>query len=177
LCSAPTAARDGRRSRRPKERQLADLLHIAIRTAHIVASAAWLGGSLFYALVLGPVLAESEAVRGLSPRFGLLFGRVVGISAWTLLGTGAYLTVERLSDQDTGTPYALTLALKIALAVWMFLLAGAISRNRGKPRIAVEARGAYARWRGLLPVPSLILYLGLLVFLLSSALTTIYGNG
>lgn len=146
-----------------------------MRTAHIVASAAWLGGSLFYAFVLGPVLARMEEAHRISPAIGLAFGQVVTASAWTLLATGAYLTFYRLSNQALGAPYALTLALKVALAVWMFLLAGALSRNRGKRRAAPEGTGPVTRWRGLLPrVPTLILLLGLVVFLLSSILTALY---
>lgn len=143
-----------------------------VRTAHLAASAAWLGGSLFYALVLGPQLARLEEARRISPAIGRSFGRVVTASAWTLLGTGAYLTFDRLTNTRLGLPYAIVLALKISLAVWMFLLAGALRRNRGKP--PVEASGVYARWRGLLPVPTFILVLGLIVFVLSATLTTIY---
>ncbi|MDQ3856123.1 MAG: hypothetical protein M3281_06975 [Chloroflexota bacterium] len=141
------------------------------RTLHLVASAAWLGGSLFYAFVVGPQLARSSEARSVVRSLGEAFGRVVSVSAWTLLATGAYLSFARLTNTHLAAPYPLILAVKIALALWMMLLAGALRRNRGK---RPPPGGLYSRWRGTVPVPTLILVLGLLVFLLSSVLTTMY---
>ena len=145
-----------------------------IRTAHIISAAAWVGGSLFYALVLGPLLSRLEEARKISPAVSRSFGSVVTSSAWTLLATGGYMTFDRLQNTRLGVPYAVILALKIALAVWMFLLAGALGRSRGRRQTRIEESGAFSRWRGLVPVPQLILWLGLVVFALSAALTTIY---
>lgn len=145
-----------------------------MRTAHLVASAAWLGGSFFYAFVLGPLLPKLQEARRISPMIGQSFGQVVSASAWTLLATGGYLSFSRLTNTRLTTPYAVVLAVKIALAIWMFLLAGALSRNRGRRALPTEG-SAYARWRGLIPVPTLILVLGLVTFTVSAALTTMYG--
>ena len=152
---------------------LLDLLHVLMRTAHLVSSAAWVGGSIFYAWVLLPQLRGSEEGRGVSPALAASFGRVVGASAWTLLATGGYLTFDRLTNARLGAPYALVLALKLLLVVWMFLLAGALGRRRTRPSLT-HPSGHEAR-RVLLPAPTLVLLLGLAVFLLSAALTTIYG--
>lgn len=145
-----------------------------MRTAHLVSSAAWVGGSLVYALVIVPQLRGSEAARAAAPAFARSFGAVVRASAWTLLATGGYLTFDRLTNTRLAVPYALVLALKVLLVIWMLLLAGALSRSRGRRRAAGESTDPAERWRGLVPVPTLILALGLAVFLLSAVLTTMY---
>jgi uncharacterized membrane protein len=127
-----------------------------------------------YALVIAPQLRGSEAARSAAPAFARSFGAVVRASAWTLLATGGYLTFDRLTNTRLAVPYALVLALKVLLVIWMLLLAGALGRSRGRRRAAVEAAGPALRWRGLVPVPTLILALGLAVFLLSAVLTTLY---
>ena len=155
-----------------RRQELGEVLEVVVRTVHLVASAAWVGGSLFYALVLRPQLRRWEQATSLSRSHGHAFGRVVSLSAWLLLASGGYLTFARLTNPSLGAPYVLVLGLKILLAVWMMLLAGALSRNRGKPPVA--ASRVPALWRGVMPVPTLILLLGLIIFLLSAVLTTIY---
>lgn len=146
-----------------------------MRTAHLASSAAWIGGSLFYAWVLGPQLKVSEEARKVSPALARSFARVVSFSGWTLLATGGFLTFDRLTNTRLAVPYALVLALKVLLAVWMFLLAGALGRRRRRPRTSAAQPTAYpSGLRALIPVPTLILVLGLVVFLLSAVLTTMY---
>lgn len=152
---------------------LYDTLFVVARTAHIVAAAMWIGGSLFYAFVLGPLIARPEN-QGIRKSVAESFGRAVTLSVWTLLFSGAYMTFARLTNTHVGVPYAVVLGLKILLALWMFLLVGAIGRNRGKrQRTAIEG-GPGARLRGLIPLPTLVLALGLVVFVLSAILTSIY---
>ena len=143
-----------------------------MRTAHLVSSAAWLGGSLFYAYVLGRRLAGVEEARAVLPAVAEAFGKVVSASAWTLLASGGYLTFTRLTHEP-GVPYAAVLALKILLAVWMILLAGALGRSRSRRRRPARTVPPPRR-QTFLPVPTLILVLGLIVFALSAILTTIY---
>jgi putative copper export protein len=153
---------------------LGELLEVTARVAHLVSSAAWLGGSLFYALVLRPSLAGREEAPRVSPEIARRFGKIVGASAWALLASGGYLTFARLTDVRLGAPYALTLALKALLAVWMFLLAGALGRGRASRRLRPRADSQPKTWRALVPVPTLLLALGLIVFILSAILTTLY---
>lgn len=148
-----------------------------MRTAHLIASAAWVGGSLFYALVLAPELRRSADARRVSGAAARTFGQVVAASGWTLLATGGYLTFDRLTNTRLGAPYALVLLAKVLLAVWMLLLAGALVRGRRRRELlgsAAPGAGGAPLWRGLLPVPTLILVLGLVVFLLSAMLTSMY---
>lgn len=144
-----------------------------MRTAHLVASAAWIGGSIFYAWVVLPQIRRSEESRKLSPAFASSFARVVSASGWTLLATGGYLTFDRLTNTRLAVPYALVLLVKVLLAAWMLLLAGALGRRRTRRRVLPEATGVPS-WLGVIPVPTLILALGLLVFVLSAVLTTMY---
>ncbi len=144
-----------------------------MRTAHLVSSAAWIGGSIFYVWVILPQLRRSEEARTLAPAIATSFAGVVSASGWTLLATGGYLTFDRLTNTRLAAPYALVLAVKVLLAVWMLLLAGALGRRRSRRRTSGQVPGA-PLWRGIVPVPTLILALGLVVFVLSALLTTMY---
>ena len=128
----------------------------------------WVGGSAFYLLALGPAgkLLTAEVRQGIDRRFRDL----VQLSIVSLLVTGALITFDRLQLQP-GPAYAITLGVKVALAIWMFVLAQDLAR-RGRRR-AIERR------LGATPAPSrgapswLILALGAAVLLLSDVLKVI----
>jgi len=152
---------------------LGDVVETTMRSAHLLASAAWMGGSIFYVFVLSRAARTADARAPLAG-VAQAFARVVSLSAWTLLATGGYLTFDRLSNTRLETPYVVVLALKILLALWMMLLAGALSRNRGRRPLNREDDGWAARWRVVMPAPRLILVLGTVIFVLSAVLTTMY---
>jgi len=133
-----------------------------------VAAVAWVGGSLFYLLALSP------AARGLPAEMRTVvdrrFRELVQLSILTLLVTGAVVTFDRL-QQEPGPPYVVTLGIKIALAVWMFLLAQDLA-NRGRRRLIERRLGAVAEGRRGAPT-WLILGLGLAILLLSDVLKVI----
>lgn len=138
---------------------------------HITAASAWIGGSIFYALVLVPALRTAQPLPALSGAIARSFGRVVTASAWALLASGMFMTFDRLRDPALGAPYAVVLGLKVLVAVWMFILAGALTRSRRRPARRARTEG---RWAALVPVQWRILSLGLAVFVLSAALTSMY---
>jgi uncharacterized membrane protein len=147
---------------------LLDVFRVAVRFLHLAAAVIWVGGSAFYLAALGPAakLLGEDARRGIERRFRDL----VQLSIVTLLATGAVLTFDRLQLQP-GPAYVVTLAIKIALAIWMFLLAQDLA-SRGRRRLIERRLGsAPSPRRG---VPSwLILVLGAAVLLLSDILKTI----
>ncbi|HLY67825.1 MAG TPA: hypothetical protein VKU60_19965 [Chloroflexota bacterium] len=99
------------------------------------------------------------------------FRDLVQLCIVTLLATGAVITFDRL-QLEPGPSYAVVLGLKIALAVWMFVLAQDLA-SRGRRRV-IERRLGTAVAPRRQGVPSwLILALGFLVLLLSDVLKVI----
>lgn len=135
---------------------------MAIRWLHLVAAVAWIGGSLFYLLVLKASPAD----------VGRRFRDLVQLSVVTLLVTGVVLTFDRL-QLEPAPNYVVTLGVKIALAVWMFLLAQDLA-NRGRRRIIERRLGAEGAASASQRAPTwLILGLGFVVLLLSDVLRVI----
>ena len=128
----------------------------------------WVGGSVFYLAAIGPAakLIAAEARTEIDRRFRDL----VQLSIVTLLITGVILTFDRL-QLEPGPGYAVTLGIKIALAIWMFVLAQDLA-NRGRRRLIERRLALKAKPRPGTP-NWLILALGVAVLLLSDVLKTI----
>ena len=92
-----------------------------MRWLHALAAAAWVGGSLFYLIVLIPTLKRVPDVPcALSAAIGVEFRTVVVTSIIVLVATGAILAFDRLTEVEP--PYAATLGIKVVLSLWMFAL-------------------------------------------------------
>ena len=142
-------------------------LRVLMRTAHVVAAAAWLGGSIFYLLVLLPSLRLGGPAPGVATRAAALFRQLVNVCMGVLLVTGVYLIFDRLTSIEVGAVYLVTLGLKIVVALALFALAIA-QAQQGVARLRA---GRGALWEA---APRLILALGLLAFLLGALLTGLF---
>lgn len=142
-------------------------LRVLMRTAHVVAAAAWLGGSIFYLLVLLPSLRLGGPAPGVATRAAALFRQLVNVCMGVLLVTGVYLIFDRLTSIEVGAVYLVTLGLKIVVALALFALAIA-QAQQGVARLRA---GRGALWKA---APRLILALGLLAFLLGALLTGLF---
>lgn len=148
------------------------LIRVAMRTAHLVAASAWVGGSLFYLLALLPGLRSGGPAPRLSNTVARSFRQVVSVCMGALLLTGMFLTVDRLSSAMLGPAYLTFLVVKIVVALAACALAlyqaqQGLSHARGKPGAPGMLRSA----------PQLILALGLAAFALGAILTTLYETG
>lgn len=156
-----------------------DIFLLAVRWLHLVAAAAWVGGSLFYLLVLRPALRRaSDTSRAVNTAAASEFRALVDTSIFVLLATGIILSVNRLTPSVVGAPYVIALGVKIALSVWMFVLA----RGRQRRTPLMEAFGE----RPAPPATRLgkvaravsgyntLVILGLIVFLLSDLLKVLF---
>lgn len=138
---------------------------LVVRWLHALAALAWVGGSLFYFLVLRPRLRRDNP-DSLEPAIAQGFRQVVQTAIVVLVLTGAILTFERLTSPAATVPYVVVLGVKVALALWMFLLVRRPSR--------AEPAEAPPRWlppflaglRG----GNLMLVLGILIYLLADLL-------
>ena len=155
-----------------------DVFLLVVRWLHLASAAAWVGGSLFYLLVLRPALRRSaDSSRGVSLAAATEFRALVDTSIFVLLATGIILTFNRLTPGVVGVPYAVTLGVKIILSLWMFLLA----RGRRRRTALLEAHVQVTTGTTTLQKISrsvsgynAIVILGLIVFLLSDLLKVLF---
>lgn len=138
-----------------------DVLLVLVRVVHQLAAAAWVGGSIAYALTGRP--APGTGARP--------FSLVVSISSWALILSGGWITVDRLAIAETSPLYLIGLALKIALAIGMFVLAGALNPSALARVRKREPRPDVPLWR---TSPYLVLWLGIAVYALGALLAVAY---
>jgi putative copper export protein len=142
-------------------------IRLIMRAAHILAAAAWVGGSIFYLAVALPALRNGGSAPGAAGQMAALFRRIVNICMGVLLLSGAYLTFDRLTTTTLGWPYLAVLALKISAALTLFVLAIYLGQSNLRRLAKRTTRLSKA-------APQLMLALGILVFLLGALLNTLF---
>ena len=154
-----------------------DVLLLIIRWLHALAAVAWVGGGVFYLLIVRPSLRTSpddgpEGVR----RLGEQFRHLVNTSIAVLLVTGVVLTLSRLTSDYAGIPYIVVLTVKIVLAVYMFYLVRFL-RPRTYPAEAGVTTKGVQRFMSLFTGATAVLVLGVIAFLLADILRALIEKG
>lgn len=147
---------------------------VFILWAHAMAAVAWVGGSLFYVVALNPALdrvGQTPERLSLLSAVGVEFREVVRLSILVFVVTGVILAVTRLSQPRISVAYVAVLAVKVALSVWMFWLAGRIGKRANPDAVGLGARLESIWW---LRPQYLILALGIFVYLLSVVLRVLF---
>ena len=108
---------------------MADVLLLIVRWLHGIAAVAWVGGAIFYWLVLQPALRSGDVPRVVGRLAGPGFGQVVSLAAGILVLTGGVLAVDRLTQVVATPTYVAVLSLKVAASGWMFAVV--LRRRRG----------------------------------------------
>lgn len=159
---------------------ITDSFLLVVRWLHLASAAAWVGGSLFYLVVLRPAMrrADSDSSSFLSLNLSTAreFRALVDTSIFVLLATGIILTFNRLTPDVVGMPYVAILATKIALSFWMFVLARG-RRNRARFPETYDQNIKTSTWHQVLRAVSgynTIVILGMIVFLLSDLLKILF---
>ena len=142
-------------------------IRVIVRTVHILAAAAWVGGSILYLVAVLPALRNGGPAPGVAAQIAAHFRRLVNICVGVLLLTGAYLAFDRLTSTNLGWPYLVVLGVKIIVALGMFVLAIYIGQSNIRRLAKRTTRLSQA-------APQLVLALGILVFLLSALLTGLF---
>jgi putative copper export protein len=138
-----------------------------MRSAHILAAAAWVGGSIMYLVVVIPALRLGGPAPEVASKIALLFKQMVNICIGVLLVTGAYLTFDRLTQTTLGLPYLVVLVLKIAGAIALFILALYLGQSNVRRLAKRSTRFSKA-------APQLMLALGIIVFVLGALLNVLF---
>ena len=159
-----------------------DVFLLVVRWLHLVTAAFWIGGSLLLLLVLRPLLNRAkDAPPSLAAVAAAEFRTLVNLSIVVLIATGAILAFDRLAAGVVAAPYAVTLGIKSALTVWMFLIVHAERRRSRRqvriPEVDPGPRGpstGIQRLRQSLSGYNAVVILGLIVFLLSDLLKVLF---
>ena len=77
-------------------------IRLIVRTAHLLAAAAWVGGSILYLAVILPALRIGGSAPEVYSQIAMLFRRMVNICVGVLLLSGAYLMFDRLTTTSLG---------------------------------------------------------------------------
>jgi putative copper export protein len=142
-------------------------IRLIVRTAHLLAAAAWVGGSILYLAVVLPALRIGGPAPEVSSQIATLFRRVVNICVGVLLLSGAYLMFDRLTTTSLGWPYLAVLGIKIIAALGMFVLAIYLGQSNIRRLAKRTTRFSKA-------APQLMLALGILIFLLGALLNGMF---
>lgn len=149
---------------------------LVMQFLHGVAAVVWIGGTLFYVLVMQPTLHGSmpESVTQYSRQLAIAFRGWVSLSITLLLITGISLTAWRLTSHSISLIYIAILAIKIFIATVMFIIV-----TRGPESTPTKAAvdqpihhesGSYWKFKRLFSGANLTLILGMVVFFLADAL-------
>ncbi len=159
---------------------LTDVFLLVVRWLHLISATAWVGGGIFYLIVLRPALRRSPgASRIINAAAATEFRALVDTCMFVLLVTGVILTMNRLTPGVVGAPYVAALGVKIALSVWMFALAWARRKRPSVMDAASPPKEAPPSGRVSLVLRAIsgynaLVILGLIVFLISDLLKTLY---
>ena len=89
------------------------LFFLIIKLIHITASTIWVGGSLFFLLVVNQsITQENKFIKGI---LGSNFKQIVDLCIWILLLSGVILTVNKLTSNSATVVYGSLLGFKLAL--------------------------------------------------------------
>ncbi len=146
------------------EISVGDWLMVAVRYAHAVAAIAWIGGSIFHALVLRPLtVAHPDKMGQAMSLIGPAYREIIDIAVVTLVVSGLILMFSRIQGNEATVAWAIVLAVKITLALVMFFL---VWRRRRSSTSEAATTGLASKLLGY----NAVLFLGLVIFLLASIL-------
>ena len=151
-----------------------DWILVVIRWGHAVSAVAWVGGGIFYLMVLRPAIRRS---KGLPPETGAAIGEefrgLVATAIAVLLLTGVILSVARLTGEGATVPYAIVLGVKIALALFMFYVVRVVRRGNYEAQETPET-GVVRRAIRKATSPMALLLIGVVVIGLSDVLDALF---
>jgi len=151
-----------------------DWIMLIVRWAHAIGAVAWIGGSAFFAFVLRPVeRANPELVRPILRPLGSVYRELVDISVIAIIVTGIILMFDRLTGNDASTGWFIVLAVKLALAIWMFYLVWHFRQSDFDPTEQPKGLGARLSW---IVGYNAMVFFGVIIFFLASVLRVLFEN-
>ena len=153
-----------------------DWILVIIRWGHAVSAVAWVGGGIFYLLVLRPAVRRGQ---GLPPETGAAirdeFRGLVATAIAVLLLTGTILSVARLTSEGATVPYAIVLGVKITLALFMFYVVRIVRRG-DYGELEETGAGFLGKTIRSATSPMALLVIGVVIIGLSDVLDALFEN-
>ena len=110
---------------------ISDILILVIRWLHLTSSSAWIGGGIFYILILQPLINKNpQTFKSLKSSTGRAFQSLSNICIIMMIATGAIMGFDRLSESVTDLSYAITLFIKVILSVWIIIQMQMLRRKK-----------------------------------------------
>ena len=149
-----------------------DGILLVIRWAHALGAVAWVGGGIFYLMVLRPAFHRIQPAPEVSRSIGQEFRGLVNTAVVVLVVTGAILTASRLTLDTVTLPYVAVLVLKVALALYMM----AVVRFRRPQGVGQDTQpaGSITRVKEALTSPTALLVVGVIIFGLADVLAALF---
>ena len=148
---------------------------LEIRWADALGAVAWVGGAIFYLVVLRPALRRGPVPEETTRTIGEEFRGIVNTAIAVLLITGIILSASRLTSDTVPLAYVVVLAVKIALALYMFYIVRFL-RRRAYPEEVAQSPGWWPRLRGHATGTTGVLILGVVVIGLADVLAALFEN-
>ena len=153
-----------------------DGILIAIRWAHALAAVAWVGGSIFFLLVLRPSLKRANGGGPVGRLAGAEFRSLVNTAIAVLVLTGVVLSLSRLTSTAVSVPYVVVLVGKVIVALYMFSVAWLL-RRRDTTEEPGARTGPLTRLRRGLVSPEAVLVGGIIAIGLADVLDALFEMG
>ena len=149
-----------------------DWILLAIRWAHALGAVAWVGGGIFYLMVLRPAFRRATPDASVSRSIVQEFRGLVNTAIVVLVVTGAILTASRLTLDTVTMPYVAVLTVKVALALYM--MAVVRFRRPGEKGEDGLFEGRGTRIKEMLTGPTALLLIGVIIFGLADVLAALF---
>ena len=153
-----------------------DWILVGIRWAHALAAVAWIGGSIFFLLVLRPALRRADGGGAVGRLAGTEFRNLVNTAIAVLVLSGVVLSVSRLTSTAVSLPYVIVLTAKVAVALYMFSVVWLLQKRSGTDEIAT-GNGLLTRVKRGLVSPVAIIIGGTIAIGLADVLDALFERG
>lgn len=150
-----------------------DWILVVIRWGHAVAAVAWVGGGIFYILVLRPGMRRAPTTTETNRIMGVEFRGLVNTAISVLLLTGVIISVARLTENTITIAYVAVLVVKIVLALYMFYIVRFL-RQSTYPEEPTTGNGWWGKARDSLTGTTAVLIIGLVLFGLADVLSALF---
>ena len=155
-----------------------DVFLLVVRWLHLISASLWIGGGLFYLLVLKPVIKRNtDFMKNVDSNIASEIKSLVDTAILVLLVTGIILTFNRLTPDIVGVEYVLVLSAKIVMSLFMFTTSLRRRKrtivgnyNQGFP----EAQNQLTNILRMISGYNALVILGIIVFLISDLLKIMY---
>ena len=142
---------------------LLDVILLLIRWIHAIAAVSWIGGGIFYLIVLNPETRHAPLDPTILHRIADDFRNLTYSVMAILLVTGIILSTSKLTDGNTSVIYVLVLSTKIILAGYMFFVVRFLRSNQ-YCEIVSRNSGWLINLKLKLTGPTAVVVIGIVVF-------------